>query len=342
MAEQESAERALATVATLGELRPIAEATAIELATLLGRCWQVVVNKSAYDVGERGVYFEIDSVLPVRPEFERLRKRCWARLPDGSEGFRLRTARFCGQLSQGFFLSAAELGLAPLEAPDGADLTLALGVRLWPERPLGSGAAQARGRFPSCVPKTNEPRVQNLVPLFEELRRGTVPLRWTEKLDGTSFTALLDAQGQFRLCSRNQELRTEGAGVYSFVAQRCALEAKLRRRGQALALQGEIVGPGVQGNPYRLGQLELYLFTAYDIAAGQRLDVVSVAAELGLQTVPVLEAERCLPASVAALLQLADGESRLAPRPREGLVLRSRDGQHSFKVISNDYLLKQK
>jgi hypothetical protein len=40
------------------------------------------------------------------------------------------------------------------------------------------------------------------------------------------------------------------------------------------------------------------------------------------------------------VLEIADGKSMLCDTPREGLVFKSLDGSHSFKAISNKFLLK--
>ena len=63
--------RKLASVQEITNITPIENADAIELATVLG--WNCVVKKNEVSIGEKVVYFEIDSFLPIRPEFEFLR-----------------------------------------------------------------------------------------------------------------------------------------------------------------------------------------------------------------------------------------------------------------------------
>ena len=70
-------ERKLATVVRISNIQPIAGADAIELASVKG--WKVVTRKNEYQVGDLAVYYEIDSFLPVAPQFEFLRKSSyWA------------------------------------------------------------------------------------------------------------------------------------------------------------------------------------------------------------------------------------------------------------------------
>ena len=91
--------RKLATIQKILKVEPIAGADAIEMIQVLG--WELVAQKNVYKVGDYCVYCEVDSFLPIKPEFEFLRKSCFKRMSDGSEGFRIRTIRLRGQISSG-------------------------------------------------------------------------------------------------------------------------------------------------------------------------------------------------------------------------------------------------
>jgi RNA ligase (TIGR02306 family) len=94
--------RKLATIRKIDEIKQIEGADNIELAIVDG--WSVVVAKDQnYFVGELVVYCEIDSFLPIREEFEFLRKSSYTKMLD-QEGFRLKTIRLRGQLSQALLL----------------------------------------------------------------------------------------------------------------------------------------------------------------------------------------------------------------------------------------------
>lgn len=54
--------------------------------------WETVVNKAEFSVGDRCVFFEIDSILPNDAPWAEFMRAC---------GFRLKTARLRGLLSQG-------------------------------------------------------------------------------------------------------------------------------------------------------------------------------------------------------------------------------------------------
>ena len=56
-------DRKLASVQIVSGLAPIPGADAILVANVLG--WQCVVKKTEFQVGDKCVYFEIDSILPI-------------------------------------------------------------------------------------------------------------------------------------------------------------------------------------------------------------------------------------------------------------------------------------
>ena len=60
--------RKLASIRRIAEIKPIDGADSIEAVRVDG--WWVVSKKNEYNVNDLCVYFEIDSFLPVRPEFE--------------------------------------------------------------------------------------------------------------------------------------------------------------------------------------------------------------------------------------------------------------------------------
>lgn len=148
-------ERKLASVRKISELRQIEGADNIELAIVDG--WQVVVAKNVeHKVGDFIVYCEIDSFLPIKEEFEFLRKSSYRKSSE-AEGFRLRTAKMRGQISQGLILPISVLG-SEISLEEGMDVTEMLGIVKYetPISPELSGLA--KGMFPSFIPKTDEER----------------------------------------------------------------------------------------------------------------------------------------------------------------------------------------
>ncbi len=325
--------RHLATIQRIKALEPIEGADAILKASVLG--WQLVVKKGEFAVGDLCVYCEIDSLMPERPEFEFLQAR----------GMRVRTIRLRGQVSQGicFPLSILPQGT---EITEGADVTEMLGIIKY-EAPIpASLAGVAKGGFPSFIPKTDETRIQVLQELLDKYQGE--PCFITEKLDGSSVTYYLRG-GEFGVCSRNLELLETPDNTLWKVARELDIENKLRATGQNLALQGELIGEGVQGNKYRLRGQQVFFFNVFNIDQYKYLDFAEwlrFTKELDLSPVPVLHDQFPLPNSIPELVQLSAGRSALFDVHREGIVIRPLTerqdmiGRVSFKAISPDFLLK--
>ncbi len=349
--------RKLASVQIVNEVEPIPKAEAIEKVRVLG--WWVVTKKGEYRLGDKVIYCEIDSLLPERPEFEFLRSSSFkpARTEeDGTvvqpAGFRIRTVKLRGQVSQGICFP---LSLLPPETAtdEGTDLSELLGIRKWePPAPIGM-SGKIKGPFPDFLPKTDELRVQVLESVLERHRGKTFYV--TEKLDGTSFTAFI-REGVFGVCSRNLLLdETDTSSSLIRVAQERRIEESLRalsdRLGFEIAIQGEVIGPGVQKNKYALPSATLYVFNVLNIDNGKLVDhdaMLGLVEQLQLKPVPQL-GELILDHSVDELVKLSEATSVLNPKvQREGVVLRPLaeefdeeiNGRLSFKVINPRFLLK--
>jgi len=349
--------RKLASIQTVNAVEPIPNADAIEKIRVLG--WWVVVKKGEHKPGDKLVYCEIDSLLPERPEFEFLRASSFK--PSQSDaggavtlpaGFRIKTVRLRGQVSQGICFP---LSVLPPEAPtdDGADVTDLLGVLKWePPLPVGMGG-KVKGPFPGFLPKTDETRVQVLEAVLSRHRGKTFYV--TEKLDGTSFTAFL-RQGEFGVCSRNLWMdEADESNVLTRVARGLRLEEKLRaareRFGFDLALQAEVIGPGIQKNKYALPAVAPRVFSVLNVDAYQLLDhgeMIALLADMQVESVPQL-GTLLLDHTVDELVAYSEGVSVLNPKiQREGIVLRPLaeeydediGGRLSFKVINPRFLLK--
>jgi RNA ligase (TIGR02306 family) len=162
----------------------------------------------------------------------------------------------------------------------------------------------------------------------------------TEKLDGSSATFYVK-DGEFGVCSRNLELLETEENTFWKVARELDLKTKMISLDTNTALQGELIGEGIQGNPYKIKGQTVKFFNGFDIDSGKRIPFAQfrqLLIELDLNGVPILNFE--LPASVDELLLKAEGKSVLNPNTeREGIVVRSMDGSISFKVISNQFLL---
>jgi RNA ligase (TIGR02306 family) len=340
--------RKLAKIVKIDELNPIEGADAIECAVVGG--WKVVAQKGLYNVGDLAVYFEIDSWIPTElAPF--LSKGKEPREFEGVKGERLKTIKLRGQLSQGLLMPIPSEFNDPNHFVEGFDVTELLGIKKW-EKPVNAQlAGVCRGNFPSLIPKTDQERAQNLKKEIGQAMAVEQAFEVTEKLEGSSMTCYL-IDGEFGVCSRNLDLKeTEGNSFWS-TARRDGVEEKMREQFglRDFALQGELIGPGIQGNIYGLKDTQFRIFDIYDIRRGEYVDPMTrqaIVGEMELAHVPVLTYQAKLTdtlgiTDIDGLLKFAEGKSTLADVEREGVVFKEINGGFTFKAISNKYLLGEK
>lgn len=360
--------RHLASIQQIHSIHPIEGKDRIVLAEVLG--WTVIVQKSEYAVGDKCVYIEIDSVLPEKPEFEFLR----------SKKFRIKTMKMGGVLSQGICFPLSILPEGDYQVGDDVTQILGVTkydeyqeeeqtkqtasrnplrsfmFRHRLTRPLArliwQGTKRETRGFPDFVSKTDETRIQNMPHLLEDKLTMWVG---REKIDGQSGTFFLKKTGglfgskyDFGVCSRNNRLMKPDNSSYWHVAKRYDIERVLKTLMKGVfsncdwvCIQGECIGPKVQGNKYHVGEPDLYCF---NLITSKGVVPCSFAEELvgahGLKWVPLVVSDYVLPDTVPEVLADATGQSALYPTLREGIVFRNYEAGKSFKAVSPDFLLK--
>jgi len=339
--------RKLASIQKIIAIHPIANADAIECADILG--WHLVVKKNDFKPGNLCVFFEIDSLLPIKPIYEFLRKSCFnQRL----QGFRIKTMTMRGQISQGLALPLNTEMLMELPSPyvyEDMDVTEFLGIRKYePEVPIEL-FGEAVGKIPSQIPSTDEIRIETIPQILE--RYGNIDFYVSEKLDGTSSTYFI-LNDEFGFCGRQWQFSSNNKNVFWKIAQEQEIEIKLRSLKINLAIQGEIIGPKIQGNPYKLPTNQLFIYNIFDIDNHHYLDFsdfMTICNSLGFRSVPILANNFKLPQTIDEMKKFATGTSTLFNTKREGIVCRPLNeindyeiGRLSFKVISPQYLLEEK
>lgn len=352
--------RHLATIQQIAEVKPIEGADAIEAVRV--KEWWCVAKKGEFSVGTLCVYFEIDSLLPINePAYAFLAKGSKTKtvVVEGKEytGYRLRTIKLRGQISQGLCLpiNTAPLYNALSSYIVGQDVSEDLNVVKY-EAPIPAQLmGLVKGNFPGFLPKTDEERVQNLADVVE--RQQGVAFYITEKLDGSSATFYrhtTTAEGDhFGVCSRNLELKDSEGNTFWNLARKYDLANKLPN---GYCVQGEAVGEGIQQNPLKIKGHDLYIYNVYDIKNSKYLDhadFIEFCFKHSLQTVPILNHKWVLTGDVPSILAMAEGKSVIcSTAEREGIVLRPLVekqeviagvmGRLSFKAISNIFLLGEK
>jgi len=199
---------------------------------------------------------------------------------------------------------------------------------------------QAKGTFPtSLIRKTDQERIQNM---FRDIEaRSDSGYEVTMKLDG-SYCTIFRYEGELRVCSRNMELKiNEENADNTFV--RMALKIG-DRIPDGYAFQGEIMGPGIQGNREGFKEHRFFLFDVFDIGEYSYLTPEArrhLADVLDIEHVPVIAEIAPRPESVEAALKSVDKLKSMVHPIAEGVVFKSNDDpSFSFKVISNRFLLK--
>lgn len=331
--------RKMATIRKIDEVRAIPDADKIVAYRVGG--WWVVDAVGKYTAGDLVVYVEPDAWIPhALAPF--LSKGQEPREYEGIKGERLRTVKLRGVTSQGLLL--------PIDVTffrdEGTDVSDALGIIKYEPPVPAQLAGQVRGMFPTAIPKTDQERVQNLVAEIAEYADRGLTFEATEKLEGSSCTMYLDREDSFHVCSRNLDLKEDPNVSFWKVAAQYGVAAKMRARGlQGYALQGELVGEGVQGNIYKIKAQDFFVYDVYNEIEGRYLNARERAAlceDLQLSHVPLLDTAYVLSGNVDDLLKYAEGRSVLHDTEREGVVFKcNEDPSISFKAISNRYLLRR-
>lgn len=348
--------RKMASIQTIRDITPIEGADAIVLAHVNG--WSSVVKKDEFSIGQKIIFCEIDSWVPhnLAPFLSKGKE---PREHLGVKGERLRSVKLRGQLSQGLILP---LNLIERELSflydDGEDMSETLGIVKY-EPPIPAQlAGQVKGNFPSLVSKTDEERIQNIRGLEKYLDEVFVE---TEKLHGTSVSFVLNESGEMEVCSRNLSLKEDENNLYWKLAKKNdaltmlnAVKNHYEAKGTTVvtvAIQGEGVGQGVQkGWEYGVQVPEFFMFTIqvngvkiveedYQMFK-QRFHQVKSVPEIRKATLREIVGDTGQIG--ATLLKYVEGKSAIDGKTiREGSVFRClTDSSFSFKVVSNQFLLK--
>lgn len=354
-------ERKLASIQIIKDITPIPDADRIEVATVLG--WQIVVKKNEFKVGEKVVFFEIDSCLPVGPEeYEFLRSSSYKNSPILGEVFRLKTFKMRGQISQGLILpiDVCFKDCMPLPNMDfevGEDVTEILNIKKWEEPTKAIIKGDSKGKRPVWIEKSNETRIQSEPDLYNEFEN--VPYYITTKYDGSSHFIGIDENNEFHFGSHNLELKPvdKKGSFYNFIVEN-DLEDKLKHlkkenEWDKVYIIGEWCGEGIQKNKLQLKKPCWYPFTVN--IDGKHMGLYATQDMCEMLNVSMVEIEETgnnlcdTYKSIDELLNRAsENRKHVYPGQCEGIVIRPITPTYSptirkylsMKVINNNYLMK--
>lgn len=291
---------------------------------------------------------EVDSFLPVCEQFEFLRSNSYRKSEILGEGFRLKTSKFRGQISQGLVQPLSILPEGNYQLGD--DVSEVLGVRKWEVEERVTNSGTVIGDFPNGIPKTEELRVQSFPDLILEFKQ-VKGYYISTKMDGTSVT-MYWRDGHFGICGRNYEYADDDkCAMWKYAHEKGIPERVAENRLSNIAIQGEFCGAGIQKNRLKLAKPEWYVFTMIDLDTHRRLSLdkmQELCKLLKLEMVPIEEIQESFDYdSVEVLLERARGKyssgmnkEGIGIRPIESVYSKTIEGPLSMKVLNNDYLLK--
>lgn len=341
----------LASFETITSIDPIDGADRIELARVQG--WQSVIKKGDYKVGDQVIFVPIDTVLTPRPWNEFL----WDK-KDPTKPIRVKTVKLRGVISQGLIfptslISAQEIWDHKDDPEEDVSIAGILGITKY-EKPVPAHlAGQVAGDFPThLVSKTDEDNLKSNIEVLEELREADV-VEATLKIDGTSATYIREVDGTFRVCSRNIELKDTESNVHWQMARKYNIEKNLVPGN---CIQGEIAGPGIQGNSAGFSEVSFFTFNLINLNDRKPIQRDSWFVGMSLigndipnvPRVRLFDKETFSTMSIDDLQQWVNGITYQNNKPAEGVVFRGiKDGKTmyskklqkmlSVKIINQNY-----
>lgn len=394
--------RLMAVVNTVAASEAIEGKDRIVLYSFIENDWKIIDQAGAYKAGDLIVRIEVDALLPIKPEYEFLRKNCYSPKFDR---FRIRAMRIGGVISQGLLLPLKILPEGNYKS--GSDVTEILDVLKYEDAEDASPKSESTklqyplvkilmdhkstrfigkaiikvinskrdsGGFPTnYISKTDETILQNYKGLLSQ---------WAEtesyfslKCEGKSSTFIIKpSKGLFgrikldnyNVCSRNNAYKIKDGNEFWLMDEKYDIRNKILKyykdTGKLIAIQAELIGPGIQGNIYRLASKEIRMFTAKDILTGKLLnlnELINFSKEYDIPMVPILKVAKLkdvMPDIETALKisfmrksdkdHMYEGFSEALnleswiPEDilNEGLVIRGLNNEFSFKVRNPQYV----
>jgi RNA ligase (TIGR02306 family) len=328
----------LASIETITDRIHHPNADKLDIVKVLG--WQVITKRDEFKKGDKVVFIVIDTILPKAPWSEFLADK---KNPDAP--IRLKTAKLRAFYSQGLVLPLSVLPENIQGWHEGADVGGALGIKKYEKEIPAQLSGEVLGGFPTylCAQTDEDNGLSN-----PELVNEVLSNKWitvTQKLDGSSCTIIIEDAKIRSVCSRRLELKETEDNSFWKVARKIDLNNCGRGR---YVIQGELMGPGVQGNQLKLIEPELYVFQIkYNNGFYPYLDMVFECRNtFKCKYVPHVENFDTTETKITPdyLQDLADKQILPSGEPVEGIIVRPLDYRSagngrplSFKIINRNY-----
>lgn len=341
------------------DVRPIEKieehpnADKLELGKVQDLDYQFVIQKGQYKEDDLVVFFPVDSLIPqnIINLFE-------LKFLSGKDKNRVKTVCLRGKHSQGLVLPFSDFinnGLLDRSDMDSIDVKDKLGVTKYepPEIFTSSGNLVRLPDGLSTYDIEGYERYPNVVSYLMD-----IPCQITEKLEGTNFSVTVDSDGNVFVNSRNYSIVEIDNHVNSYwetarkqkiieIAKHLLNDFQCNQ----LTIYGEMIGPSIQKNIYKLSQLEVRVF---DIKIGNKFmdaNYISGAINLArdiyqsdLQLVPELGRNIKLKdwLNGRTIAEASDGKSILNTEiNREGIVIKPMTEMYLSSEIGRVILKKR-
>lgn len=338
----------LATIQRIHSIQPHPNSEVNKLEVAKIKEWPVVIPKGEYKENDLVIYIEIDSIVPEsNPYFEFMRSR----------KFRTWPARFKGAPSSGL---VCPLSILPMFSKvegqkemnrlaiyqENDDVTDILEIQKF-EKPIDIQiGGDAKGNFPSnLISITDEFNLLSYPEALNELKGKRIYI--TQKSDGSSAT-FVHNNNEFKACSRRLELK-ENSGFPWEIANKFNLKEKLLALNN-IAIQGECVGPKLNGNKLELKDISFHLFRAKNLDSSKTFNLYALqnlADTLNLPMVKVIDEFDFNPEihTIEFFRKLADSQIYDCGKPGEGIVIAPVEPFYSYvlgkewsvKIINSNY-----
>ena len=240
----------LASIEIIKSIKQHPGADLLDIAAVLG--WQTIVKRGEYKEGDRVVFVVIDTILPVLPWSEFLADK-----KNPEKPIRLKTVKLRGEYSQGLVLPISILDGNTFAAGTwqiGADVGAELGIKKYEKELSASLSGEIAGTFPAyLISQTDEDNGLSNPDIVEEVLKH--PITITKKYDGSSCTIIIDNGEITHVCSRRLSIKESTSNAFWHVARKLAIP-----EGWSGIIQGECMGPGIQGNQLKLLEPTLYAY----------------------------------------------------------------------------------
>lgn len=323
--------RNLASVVTVDRVWPLEGKDRVQGASFKENAYEAMVGKDMQP-GELVAFIQEGSILPETEQWEFLRKRCYKegigfvikvqKFKDiKSWGLALKLNELGLEEKEYSKFKAGDditdiLNIKKYEPEEDASpkpskkaypkfikFCLKHGSIRWIGRIWQNAHSNEKGGFPTdLISKSDETTIQNYQEAITKFANERV---YTSlKMEGQSVTAVLPLNkkgkiGKFYVCSRNNAYRNPCNNDFWNAAKRLDVEKKLihyyKKTGEALIIQAEQCGPGIQKNIYHLDELEWFVYTIKKQTKDGKCiqlpfnEMVDACISLDLKTVPMIE-----------------------------------------------------